>query len=588
MRPATAFRLWATSLALLCALLAARMPTAQAATYTKITGSGSTWSSNALDQWRRNISANIGMTVNFTANGSSQGREQFRNGVVDFAVSEIPYGLTEGGVRDAPPTRGYAYMPIVAGGTAFMYNLSIGGKRVTNLRLSGEVIAKIFTGKITMWNDGAIAADNPGLTLPARRVVPVVRSDGSGTTAQFTTWMAKEQGALWNDYCGRTGRSGACGMTSYYPVLPGSSMIAKSGSLGVSGFVRQPQAEGSITYVEYSYAIKTGFPVAKMLNLHGYYVEPTASSVAVALTGATINQDKGSDNYLTQILDGVYRNTDDRAYPLSSYSYMILPTTIGGDQNPMTKDKGLSLGTFANYFLCDGQQQAEELGYSPLPKNLVEAGFDQVRRVPGAPTSEININKCRNPTFSSDGTNTLAKNAPHPKDCDRKGPTQCSDGTAGAQGQDTAVKPGAQGGNGSSGGSGNGSGSGGGSGDGTGKGTGTGTGTGTGATGGAGPTSGATQDSDGDGIPDAQESAAATQGGTTVDPDTGQVISADGGTGGGDTSVVASPVGLASDRFGLRSALMALSAVLLLGVVVGPPLTARALAARARRKGEPV
>ena len=77
-------------------------------------------------------------------------------------------------------------MPIVAGGTSFMYNLKIGGKRVTNLRLSGETLAKIFTGGITTWNDPAIEADNPGSTLPARKIVPVVRSDGSGTTAQLT------------------------------------------------------------------------------------------------------------------------------------------------------------------------------------------------------------------------------------------------------------------------------------------------------------------------------------------------------------------------------------------------------------------
>src|SRR5439155_6127353 len=104
-----------------------------------------------------------GMQINYSGTGSSDGRNQFRNGTVDFAVSEIPYGLTDGKVYDSPPDRGYAYMPIVAGGTSFMYNLKIGGKQVTNLRLSGDVLAKIFTGKITMWNDPAIAEDNPQL-----------------------------------------------------------------------------------------------------------------------------------------------------------------------------------------------------------------------------------------------------------------------------------------------------------------------------------------------------------------------------------------------------------------------------------------
>lgn len=130
MRPVPATRSLLGLAAALCALLAllVRPPAAQAAGYTKITGSGSTWSSNAVEQWRRNIGANIGLTVNFNANGSSQGREQFKNGTVDFAVSEIPYGLKDGSATDVPPGRGYAYMPIVAGGTAFMYNLRIGGQ----------------------------------------------------------------------------------------------------------------------------------------------------------------------------------------------------------------------------------------------------------------------------------------------------------------------------------------------------------------------------------------------------------------------------------------------------------------------------
>ncbi|MGW2016270.1 phosphate ABC transporter substrate-binding protein PstS [Streptomyces sp. NPDC001927] len=577
MRPATLVRIGLALGAVLCAVLATvQPPAAHAAGYTKITGAGSTWSSNAVEQWRRNIGANIGLTVNFNANGSSQGREQFKNGTMDFAVSEIPYGLKDGNVTDVPPKRGYAYMPIVAGGTAFMYNLKIGGRQVTNLRLSGPVLAGIFTGKLTMWNAPEIKADNPGLTLPARRIVPVVRSDGSGTSAQFTTWLAKEHSGVWNDYCRRAGRQTPCGMTSYFPVVPGSTMVAKSQSLGVSAHVRQPQGEGAITYVEYSYALNAHFPVAKVLNKSGYYIEPTASSVAVALLKARINGDRNSSNYLTQILDDVYRSGDERSYPLSSYSYMIVPTT---ESSPHTKEKGRSLGTFAQYFLCDGQQQAEELGYSPLPKNLVQAGFDQVRRIPGAPTGAPDLSKCRNPTFSPDGTNTLAKNAPRPKACDKKGPTQCADGTAGAKGTKTPVNNGGSGSGGSGAGSGSGSGSGGSTGGTTGgSGGATGGASTAGATGGGAATGGATGGATG---------TAGTTGGGAVDPDTGQIL--DGGAaggGGGDSSVVGTPVTLASDAAGgLRTLLMALSGVLLLGVVVGPPLVGRALGARNRRKG---
>jgi len=424
-------RLTRTALALAGTFLFVAAPAlpAQAADYVPISGAGSSWSSNALDQWRRNVEQ-YGMRVNYASTGSSDGRNQFRSGTIDFAVSEIPYGLRDGGVTDEPPTRPYAYMPIVAGGTSFMYNLAAGGQQIANLRLSGEVIAKIFTGGITQWDDPAIKADNPGIDLPSRQIVPVVRSDGSGSTAQFTTWMSKTQTSIWDAYCASAGRSTPCGVTSNYPVVSGKGFIAQPNSTGVAGYVAQAANVGTITYVEYSYALKTGFPVAKVLNSADYYVEPTASNVAVGLLGATINTNPGPE-YLTSNLDGVYGNTDPRAYPLSSYSYMIVPTST---DSPFTTDKGKTLGAFANYFLCEGQQQAEVLGYSPLPINLVQAGLDQVQRIPGVGSSTVNIADCNNPTFSSDGSNTLANNAPMPSECDKKGTSQCTDATGGAAG----------------------------------------------------------------------------------------------------------------------------------------------------------
>jgi phosphate transport system substrate-binding protein len=355
--------------------VAATSQAAQAVVYTPISGTGSTWSQNALDQWRKNVAANYGMTINYNGEGSSAGRRAFIARTVDFAVSEIPFQTRPEDLStpEVPPV-GYAYMPIVAGGTSLMYNLKIGGQRVTNLQLSGDVVTKIFTGVIANWNDPAIAADNPTLTLPDKAIVPVVRSDGSGSTAQFTLWMSKQHSDLWNAFCG-------CGMTSQYPTSKLPSSKAQSGSLGVSGYVKQDYAEGAITYVEYSYPLKAGFPVAKVKNASGDYVEPTASAVAIALQQAQINQDPSSPDYLTQILDGVYNNSDSRSYPLSSYSYLIVPTEVDGI---FTAEKGATLGAFTRYLLCEGQKQAEPLGYSPLPLNLVTAGFDQIKRIPGA------------------------------------------------------------------------------------------------------------------------------------------------------------------------------------------------------------
>ncbi|WP_258372501.1 MULTISPECIES: phosphate ABC transporter substrate-binding protein PstS [unclassified Curtobacterium] len=534
--------------------------------YVPISGAGSSWSSVAIQQWAVNVQQ-YGMKVRYASTGSSDGRNQFKAGTVDFAVSEIPYGIKDGGVTDVPPTVGYAYMPIVAGGTSFMYNLSAGGKQITNLRLSGPVLAGIFTGKITSWDDPKVKADNPGLDLPKRRVVPVVRSDGSGSTAQFTTWMSKKYPSEWNAYCKQAGRPLPCGITSNYPTVAGKGFIAQPNSQGVSGYVAQKANVGTITYVEYSYALKTGYPVAKVLNKAGYYVEPTASNVAVGLLGAKINQDKRSSSYLTQILDGVYDNPDARTYPLSSYSYMVVPTTTDASLTPA---KGKTLGAFDYYFLCEGQQQAEVLGYSPLPINLVQAGLDQVRRIPGVEAKKIDIRKCNNPTFSADGKNTLAVKAPHPPACDKLGATQCNTGTGGAKGTTTPTQSGGASGGGA-GGSGGGTGAAGGSGSGSG-------GSGTGAKGGGSGGSG----SGGSGGSGSGSGSASTElsGGSTGSGGTGAVPALNNGSpvqcdadSGVCQNVAALPVEVdAADGWTQTRTLMLCAVAALLGVVLLPPL----------------
>lgn len=493
-----------------------------------ISGMGSTWSQNAIDQWRKNVEANYGMTINYNGEGSSAGRRNFINGSVHFAVSEIPFqARPEDGSPPETPPIGYAYMPIVAGGTAFMYNLKINGRRVTNLRLSGAVIAKIFTGAITKWNDPEIQADNPGLAMPDRQIIPIVRSDGSGTSAQFTLWMSKQHGDIWTRP-----------MTSQFPTPPNGK--AQNGSLGVSGYVSQDYGEGAITYVEYSYAVKSGFPVAKVLNAAGYYIEPTAPSVAVGMLRAQINNDPSSPDYLTQILDGVYNSPDPRTYPLSSYSYLIVPTQ---ETSIFKAQQGRTLGAFAEYVLCEGQQQATALGYSPLPMNLVLAGSEQIKRIPGANRDGIDINRCNNPTFKpgdSPSNNQLAATAPYPADCDKQGPNQCTTGTAGAVGTETPVS---------------GSGSGGASAD-----AGPGAGSGSGAGGGG--------------------AAAAAGGGAAGGADeplydaNGNLLSGSATAGGAAAS---SPFRLDDDGWGPAQILMLAAGLFLLLAIVVPPLTSRRL-----------
>src|SRR5215469_5995018 len=368
----------AAMLTALCAGILAPAQPAVAATFAPISGAGSTWAYPAIHSWIVGASQ-FGVTVNYTADGSTSGRAFFKNGVSDWAQSEIPYGVQDGNNVDPPPTRGYAYLPDAAGGLAFTYNLHIGGQQVTNLRLSGAVIAGIFTNRITMWNNPMIAADNPGLTLPTTPITPVVRSDGDGSTRQFTQWMSATQSSYWTAYCAATGRA-PCTPTSTYPVQPGTAMVGQPGDTGVATYVAQAQADGAIGYTEYSYAAQTGFPVAKVLNAAGYYTAPTPGHVAVSLLQAQINQDTSSPLYLTADLSQVYTDPDPRTYELSAYSYMIVPTDL---TSGMTTDKGYTLGAFGQYLLCTGQSQVNVLGYSALPINLVEAGFTQLQRIPG-------------------------------------------------------------------------------------------------------------------------------------------------------------------------------------------------------------
>jgi len=530
------------SIAALCLVIVALAiaPSASADSYVPVSGAGSTWSFPALDNWRRDVQQ-YGMRIDYAPVGSSQGRRQFLDGTVDFAASDIPFQFhpEDGSPPENPASGSYAYMPITAGGTVFMYNLTIGGQRVTNLRLSGENVTKIFTGVITSWNDPALAADNPGLALPAKTIVPVVRSDGSGSTAQFSAWMISQHGDLWNAYCGRAGRS-ACGVTSYYPTVPG--MISQAGDLGVAGYVAQNYADGAIGYVNYSYAITAGFPVVKVLNASGYYTEPTPDNVAVSLLQAQINTDASSEDYLTQKLEGVYTDTDSRTYPLSSYSYLILPTVVQGQ---FSLDKGKTLGAFSYYAMCQGQQESPALGYSPMPINLVQASFDQIRKIPGVVVQNITIEDCHNPTFSPDGTNLLADNAPFPADCDKQGPVQCETGTGGARNQPTATSAGA--------------------GDPTQEAA-------------AGPTAGdnATAAAAG-GADGSTAQAAGVTSATVCDADTGECVSASGaGTGGSGGQARAAPRTLAATRgWGGTQTLMVLAALLTLLLLLAPGLTSR-------------
>jgi len=542
-RPFSVLARCAAALVLAVAGVAGLPSAAQAATYAQIEGTGSTWSEIIVQQWIADVDAS-GMKVVYTGGGSTKGRKDFSQDTNDFAISEIPYqGRDEQGNADTSNGRDFAYLPIVAGGTAFTYQLKIGNELVRNLRLSGETIAKIFTNQITNWNDPAITKDNNGRAFPSVPITPVVRADGSGTTAQFTSWMDKEHPSIWRPYFGKSG------LTSYYPKKSGSRTVSQAGSDQVMNAIASSTGNGFIGYVEYSYPVDKNFPVVKVLNQGGYYVEPTQFNVAVALTKARINTSNPNDpsTYLTQILDDVYRNPDPRAYPISSYSYMIIPTAA--DDPRMTTAKRQTLADFMYYSLCAGQTKAGPYGYSPLPLNLVQAGFEQIAKLGKADKnvdlSNRDVRSCNNPTFDGKNlsNNKLAQIAPQPASCDEVGAGPC--GSATGTGEPSTDGAGAGGG------TGGGAGAGGAGGE---------TGVDVGGAGGGG------------GAGDVPAS---------IDPVTGEVIGGAPGTVTDAAAVYADPSTiLVSDRAGDTRAFAWLSGLLLVVLVVLPGLYVAALRRR--------
>jgi len=334
-----------------------------AAAADKITGAGSTFAKIAIDQWVRDVSGR-GLQVNYQGSGSSQGRNLFKGNTVDWASSDIPFENEE-----QPVGRPYTYLPLVAGGTALMYNLvDTAGRRIDVLKLSGDTIARIFTGQIRNWRAQEILDDNPQIAarIPDQDIKAIVRSGGSGTSAVFTGYMAAVAPSVWQDFASRYGIPG--NFTSTFPDVPG--FVKQPGSSEIASFVSNPNAgRGSIGYAEAGYAHQARLSIAYVDNAAGKWTLPTARNVAVALLAAQRNPDG------TQNLASVYFNSRDETYAISSYNYLIAPTDIGDG-------KGETLLRFITYAVTDGQSKAAPLGYSPLPPNLCDQALEEALKVP--------------------------------------------------------------------------------------------------------------------------------------------------------------------------------------------------------------
>jgi ABC-type phosphate transport system substrate-binding protein len=442
---------------------------AQATTPAAIIGAGSSYAYNAINQWATDEEAH-GLSISFNPDGSAQGRQQYEEDQVDFAGTDIAY-ITKSnpdpfGGSDPTVQTAYSYVPDVAGGLSFLYNIQVDGRKITNMRLSGKTLAEIFTGQITNWDNPQITHDY-GAQLPSIPITVVTRSDGAGESYFLTNWMMKEYPSIWEPYCKARGGGSLCDRdpTEYYPVPSGdASFHSLNGADDVAGYVNSSVNNGAIGYAEYSYALPDHIPVVSMLNAAGYYVGPTAANVAIALEAAGIDENPSDVNFLMQNLNNVYGDKDPRTYPLSSYSYLVVPrnsrpsgSTTLKPPSSFSAGKGLTLSTYVGYMLCQAQQDAAQLGYSPLPKPMVQGGFTQYNHIPGYvanPAGEANYNDCDNPAYH-DGVDLITKNAPYPNACQKVGsPLNCK--VVGGKAVSTAASGGGGSGGGGSGGGGSG------------------------------------------------------------------------------------------------------------------------------------
>jgi len=364
-------RLAGLGLATVCAALTVITPAPPASAASALIGSGSSFAGIELQEWSKDVgSPPYNLNVNYQSSSSGQGRQNFRDNVVDFAVTDIRYNKFDVSPPD-PAT--FEYIPVTAGGVAFMYNLKAHGLGTAGkpVQLSSLTVCGIFTGAIPFWDDPAIAADNPGVTLPHVPVTPVVRADPAGTNFVLEEYCIQLHNDLYSRFAAAVSKATSTDYpdepTSNWPIL--SPIVAAQGSEGAADSVAAVNNDGYITAVETGYATQRGFPVAAVKNDTGAYVTPSDSAVATALSYATQQPDG------THVLN--FQPGSAGAYNPSTYSYMLVRLT-GADAG-----KGAAITSFAEYCLTIGQAHASQLSYASVGRNLILYGLDRLKSVPG-------------------------------------------------------------------------------------------------------------------------------------------------------------------------------------------------------------
>jgi len=312
----------------------------------KITAAGATFPYPIYSKWFGEYSAaHPGVEINYQSIGSGGGIQQVTNGIVDFGASDMP--MTDQALAAAKVK--VEHIPTVLGAVVPAYNVP----GVSDLRLSPDVLADIYLAKITNWSDPRIAKDNPGARFPNLKITVVHRSDGSGTTFIFTSYLSKVS-PEWKNGPG-------AGSAINWPTGVGGK-----GNENVTSLVRQ--LSGSIGYIELFYALQNHVPFATLKNAAGNWVKASLQGV----TAAAASIKNMPADYRVDITNAPGAD----AYPISSFTYLLIPT----HPTDMAKEKVIK--DLLSWCIKSGESEVEALSYAPLPQNVAESVLQTIYRLP--------------------------------------------------------------------------------------------------------------------------------------------------------------------------------------------------------------
>jgi len=315
-----------------------------------ITGAGATFPYPIYSKWFDQFHKANGAQINYQSVGSGAGIKQVTEGTVDFGASDGPMNDDQLKAYRAKNGTGILHFPTVLGAAVPTYNIP--GVNET-LNFTPDALAGIFLGRISKWNDPAIANANKGVNLPGNDIVVIPRSDGSGTTYIWTDYLSKVSGD-WKDKVGK-------GTSINWPVGLGGK-----GNEGVTGLLKQ--TPNSIGYVELIYAAQNKINYGTVKNLAGSFVKADLASVSEAAAGASKTM---PDDFRVSITNAPGKS----AYPISSFTWLLIPEKF---KDATKRD---TIKNFVKWAITDGQEVAESLSYAKLPKEVVEKELKALSKV---------------------------------------------------------------------------------------------------------------------------------------------------------------------------------------------------------------